>query len=615
MSYFLKPLIYLIFIIKTICIPICEERKNNCLKCDYINQLCIKCSKDIYAPDKNGGCDKAKKCIIGNNYCLECEENSELCKICEEGYFPDENGGCSYTNNCEISDKGECIKCKNNFIMVGENTYLFEGFILCKSIFSQDFKNCDTINLRKGICSKCKEGFYLNKIDNRCIETENCLISSFGKCLECSYDYYLDKTDNKCKKQTQKFNNCLQTIDGKTCDKCKEGFYFDEENNCIEINFCSKIGDSGNCKECISGYYLSSSDFKPSCSKDQNCYEADKDSGLCLKCNENYYIDYKDGKCKSNIENNDFKFCKSARGLCNACINNYYLGEDLKCTKTKGCSESNNGICNICSDGYYLGLDNKCSLIKNCMYSKDEYNCDECEDGYYYKSYNRTCLPAENNFKNCKIADIIYENCLICKNNYYLNRSDYLCYNNEQFGNFYKCVFTDELGSICKSCEDNYYYSYKNHICSKIEGCQILKDKDTCIECEEDYCLDSKYGNCTSNYDVIEDKKYYFGCIKTNEEGTSCEICKTNLTLNENGLCIDKIHCLEEKDGICVKCLSLEEDYYYHCLNSYFGCMETIIDNCLECNDFSDFNICTKCMDGYQVDIYGDCIPIEKEDK
>ena len=606
--------LFLLFFKYIICSQICEEGKNNCVKCDYINQLCIKCNKDIYSPDKNGSCEKAMKCIVGKNYCQECNEELGLCKKCEDGYFPDENGGCSYTNNCEISDRGECIQCKDDYILVGENTYLFEGFILCKSIYSPDFKNCEEINLRKGICSKCENGFNLTIIDHRCIETENCLESSFGKCIQCSYNYYLDKSDNKCKKQEDIFVNCKMTIDGKSCDECNNGFYFNEKGYCIEINYCSEIDNSGGCQKCINGYYLSSSYYKPACSKDENCYQADKDSGLCLICNENYYIDYNDGKCKSNLENNEFKFCKSARGLCNECINNYYLGEDLKCTPTKGCQESNNGICEICSEKYYLGLDNKCSLIKRCIYSINEYNCKECENNYYYNERNKTCLLAEKNFENCKIVIFNDEFCSLCKNNYYLNRSDNLCYNNEKFGDFYKCAFTDIFGKKCVSCIDDYYYSNDNHICSKIEGCKLLKDENTCIECEEFYCFDSKNNTCIINYDIIDKNKiFYYGCLKTNEESTACEICMDNLTLNDNGLCVDEIHCKEEKNGVCIQCQTFDEDYSYHCINSYFGCVEGAVDNCLECNDLSDFYVCTKCMEGFQLDKYGDCKEIEEK--
>ena len=612
MSKFLFNLIFLILIKDIINNPNCEEGKNNCTKCDYINQLCIKCNKDIFIPDENGGCKGAKKCLVGMNYCQECQEDSELCKVCEDGYFPDENGGCSYANNCEISYRGECIKCKDNYILIGENNYLNEGFILCKSIYSPDFKNCELIFNRKGICSKCKNGFYLNCLYNRCIEIPNCLESSFGECFQCINGYYLDKKENLCKKEEKNFVNCKQTIDGEICEICDEGYYFDEDGNCIAINYCSKVNNLGICEKCISGYYLSSSNNMKACTKDKNCYEADKDSGLCLQCNENYYIDYKDGKCKSNLENNDFKYCKSAREFCNSCIYNYYLGDDLKCSNEKGCLESNNGICNACSEGYYLGLDHKCSLIKYCIYSLNENNCEECLEGYYYNQKTKTCLIADNDFQNCKIMYANDIHCSLCRDNYYLNMSDSLCYSNENLGDFYKCAYTDTSGNTCASCIQDYYYGYKYHICSKIEGCQILKDENTCSECEEYYCLNVKNGTCFNNYNIIdEENKYYYGCIQTNEEGNACEICEANLTL-ENGLCVDKIHCEKEIDGVCQKCAAFEEDYYYYCLNSYFGCVEIGLDFCLECNNITDLNSCTKCEDGYQLNDVGFCVDLSR---
>ena len=102
---------------------------------------------------------------------------------------------------------------------------------------------------------KIKDGFYLNSIDNRCTETENCKESSFGLCIQCLYNYYLDKIDNKCKKQENNFSHCKQTLDGKTCETCDECYYFDEDGNCTEANYCSK-SDNGKWKKCISGYYL-----------------------------------------------------------------------------------------------------------------------------------------------------------------------------------------------------------------------------------------------------------------------------------------------------------------------------------------------------------------------
>ena len=130
--------------------PNCKEGLNNCSKCNPITKLCIKCEKDIYTPDKDGGCENSKKCVLGANHCNECLENEKFCKQCDEGYFPDENGGCSITDNCEISYRGECLKCKENYILIGNMiTYIIDRNKLCKPSSSDDLKNCKSINLKE----------------------------------------------------------------------------------------------------------------------------------------------------------------------------------------------------------------------------------------------------------------------------------------------------------------------------------------------------------------------------------------------------------------------------------------------------------------------------------
>ena len=100
--------------------PNCVEDINYCTRCNPITKLCVKCEKDIYKPDENGGCQHARTCRIGINYCVDCFEDGQLCRLCDEGYFPDDNGGCALTDNCEISYKGECLKCKENYILMGK---------------------------------------------------------------------------------------------------------------------------------------------------------------------------------------------------------------------------------------------------------------------------------------------------------------------------------------------------------------------------------------------------------------------------------------------------------------------------------------------------------------
>ena len=606
--------LFYFFLKAKLSIEYCWEGENNCSKCNYMTKLCVKCSLNIYVPDKNGGCEMAKKCFLGKNYCNECSDELDRCKICEKGFFPDDNGGCSYTDNCKISYKGECLQCKDDFILIGKNeknSKLKNNFILCKSLSSEDFKNCEEINLFNGICTKCKEGFYLNKGDNRCTETENCYESSFGICTKCIRNYYLNKKENKCLMQNENFYRCQETINGENCDICDEDFYLSEDGKCSQNNFCAKVGNMSECSECISNFY--SSEYHSICTFTDNCYLADKDTGLCLSCFNDFCLDKKDGKCKSNSENNKLKYCRTADDYCYDCFYPYFLGEDLKCSSSRNCAESENGICIICSDDYYLGLDNKCSNVENCVYSND-FGCIQCKDKYYYHAKNKICLLEKEKFINCQLTDYYGENCKKCRENFYLNKKDNLCYSNKEYGDFYKCEETDINGEYCNKCVEDYFLGKKYKKCSKIEGCEITLDEIKCVECDEYHVLNVKDGKCEINYKINdEDKKYYYKCNKTNSEGTNCESCVDGYTLNDKGLCIDNSHCIEETDGICKKCQKNEDDNFNYCLNSDLGCVETDLENCLECNDIFDFNKCSKCLENYQLNDKNRCDEIKEE--
>ena len=93
----------------------CIENIKGCLKCNKETYLCDKCENNALTPDDYGGCKGIKKCTRGENYCLKCNEENNICLVCEDEYYPDHNGGCAYTENCEISYKGECYECINNY--------------------------------------------------------------------------------------------------------------------------------------------------------------------------------------------------------------------------------------------------------------------------------------------------------------------------------------------------------------------------------------------------------------------------------------------------------------------------------------------------------------------
>ena len=163
--------------------PLCIIDKNFCKDCHPITNLCIQCEYNSLTPDENGGCIGNKKCSIGKNYCNQCNEEENLCSECEVGYYPDKNGGCSYIENCDISDNGHCIKCEEDYYLIGNELKI------CKYIDIDDFQNCKNINYTNGLCSACEEGYFLNTGDKKCVQVEHCYKSSFGVCTQCEKNY------------------------------------------------------------------------------------------------------------------------------------------------------------------------------------------------------------------------------------------------------------------------------------------------------------------------------------------------------------------------------------------------------------------------------------------
>ena len=584
----------------------CANLENYCIQKNPLNNLCLKCQLDILTPDDNGGCKGAKKCKIGENYCNQCDIQGKICTKCELGYIPDINGGCSYIENCKISYRGECIQCDDNFILIGNGT----DFKICKSLILDDFKNCKIINNETGKCLECEEGYFLNFNDKKCTKTENCSESIYGNCFSCIEGYYLIIKNYTCIEKTDNFLYCKQSLTGRKCDLCDELSYMDEHGNCSLSNHCS---DSlyGECQKCIENYYLASN---KACSIEQNCFEADSDSGICLICHNNYYMDLRDYKCKSNREENDFKYCKAVNNNdeCTDCVQDYKLSKDSKCTISIHCLEAENGICYECENNYFLGLDNKCTNDEHCIYSTDFGYCTECEDNYVYNSLFNFCSDDEGIMKNCKFSDGYI--CHECKSNFYLNYNDSTCINNTQKGPYYKCAYGDSEIELCLECIDGYYLGILDNKCTLNDNCRISEDENTCIECDENYCLDVKKGNCIKN-DIIanEDSKFYYACNRTNNEGTECAECIDGFNLGKDGLCVDFSKCIEEKDGECLKCTEEKSDFgYSYCANKFFGCLDYFHEGCLRCNDLLDLYRCTECKDGYTLSIFGMCIKNEE---
>ena len=595
--FILTFLLYLSFLFVTIITENCEIGKNFCIKCNDKADKCLDCNYDdiLKSDENNGGCVGKKVCSPGENYCDQCNTASSLCLYCDIGYYADSNGGCANTENCEISYKGECLKCSDDFYLVGKNIKI------CKYKYLDDFKNCKVVNYNDGVCEECEEGFYLNSVDGKCINIENCAESTLGICKKCTSGFYLDKTDDLCKEKKEYFSRCAETLDGEKCSKCDKGYYLlEKEGECSYTNFCTKIRDYYLCEECENGYYLSGDKY--SCTTEQNCYYADKDTGKCTYCSDDFYLDKNDNQCKSNLEDNDFKFCKISENVCTRCDYRYYLDKENKCTNSDKCLKSEKTKCIQCEENYYLGTDNKCSQFEHCANAPFYFNCEQCIENYYFNNLNKTCDLAINQFENCNKSDENNTYCTLCNKGYYFK--DNKCNSNQDASkDFYKCEKLDDSENSCVECEEGYYLNSKDKKCSLIEGCAISENEKKCIECDEYSCLDLNKNTCLDKYSPpeSEDKKIYYLCNKTNNEGTECALCENEKLELINGICVNKYECEEEKDEQCVKCNDKSVDGFNMCLNNLFGCVEVGVSNCLRCDGFFDYYGCDECKEGYEL--------------
>ena len=437
----------------------------------------------------------------------------------------------------------------------------------------------------------------MNTEDKKCIRTEYCRKSIYGNCILCNLGLYFNKKENKCLFKVGFISYCDISLDGIKCDICNEYSYMSEDGICVLTKYCSESYYE-KCTKCINNYFLAKNFV---CTTTENCKDGDKDTGICNICDDHFYLDTKDYKCKSNQEENDYKYCKKViNGRCTECTSIYKLTQDFKCTPSKSCLEAENGKCTLCEENFHLGLDNICSNITHCIYSYYIDNeCLECEDNYYYNKLYKNCSESNESFKNCKYSKGI--NCSECKDNYYLDLNNSICIDNTQKGPFYKCAFG--YSEYCIECINGYYLGSGDKLCSLIEDCKISKD-GKCIECEDFMCLDVKKNICVENDMIYEESfKFYINCKKTNKEGTTCEECIEDYEVGEDGNCINLSKCIEKNNDECLKCSQEPNDYgFTYYANKIYGCIINVYSGCLRCDDILDLYNCTECLEGYYKD-------------
>ena len=294
-----------------------------CLNC-IDNEECLICMQGYFLI--NGIC---KKCVEGCSICT----NQQTCEYCLSGYKLTNDKLCNFTNNFDFNEtsykeiKNELVN-ENfpeeninkttilttipNIITAIPTTIIKTEIIKVKETQIQTILECDEnclrCNKKTGICSICKDSYYL--INNKCIikniEPNNNLNEKTKSSL-LSTSYIINEEQNYENHHQEKTNSPNIEI---ICNI----------ENCLK---CSMSENKIICSKCTQNYYLENNICKKKC-KDKNCNDCSEDVKYCNKCNENTKL--YEGQCAikcSNIHKNCI-YCLQEK-KCIECENNYKI--------------------------------------------------------------------------------------------------------------------------------------------------------------------------------------------------------------------------------------------------------------------------------------------------
>ena len=610
------------------------ENVNKCSLCEnnyflfFGGEICIKCDDKVFGMEGCGGnCEYNEATKT-----LECQENS-----CKTNYYESSTGKCescnSYDNSCKKCSYNEdtftCLECEDYY-------YLYTGGICRKCSVNLECKKCTS----EYYCDECKDGYALSSEKKCYFSTSNCIEAIYSEenkkaeCTKCEEGYFLDKEDNKCYKCDEYQEKYDIEMEG--CQKCrlnnteliceKYNYYINDDreiesyceskiSNCLLCSYHSEEDLKEKilkCDECQEDTYISS-DKKQClpCYEDENgciiCSDEKEDGFICEKCASGYFL-FSNGTC-AKCSDYFGKGCSSCifspydlSLSCTKCDTGYTLGYDRKC---KFCNEENEGciqcsslgkngfVCEKCLstyiliNGYCLSKDSigseflTCSDINNIGTNTEIiFSCSKCNSDtaifIEMESGGQICVEPRDDLglKYCQygrkesIGDENYT-CTQCSIEYNLNDESMILTYDES-----------KQKKICK-CKEGYYF-YDSGFFSYCSLCN--KEVSNCYKCHSDDYGSVQCDNCEDGY-ILYSEEYYTSCEK------SIDYCVEFSTVNSQ-----------------VKCLKFKEPYFLNKNSEVESCLD-YLNNCVKCS-YSGQNLkCDKCKDDYFLNKNGNCEP------
>ena len=306
-------------------IGLCSDK---CLDSESQDKICYECNGD-----KNKYKNKKGECTQIPKECLIVDINTDLCKVCNNGYYPLKEDIEKESFNCyesidEIIEKNN----KSNFYFNETGKFwdeCYESCATCDFYGSENRQRCKTCKLGyhfpcylENKYSNCKKD--INSYQN-CTSSQEDIYKYKDYCHFCKEGYSFVYNTNKCMldediKNNPFYEDKIEIVkDYNKNETIIVKIFYPCHKNCKK---CKEKGDSydNKCLECKKGYYFDTNSQNKTCLKsdEEDEYELDEDGEkIWFKLGSDIFYFYRIKKCFFIFYDNKI-FLVSNKTICNS---------------------------------------------------------------------------------------------------------------------------------------------------------------------------------------------------------------------------------------------------------------------------------------------------------
>ncbi|KAL4488915.1 hypothetical protein ABPG72_005702, partial [Tetrahymena utriculariae] len=307
----------------------------------------------------------------------------------------------------------------------------------------------------------------------------------------------------------------------------------------------------------------------------QNCKCTDPSVSICSSCIKSYYYYFPDlKKC-------DFQ------SVCSGVSKTVYYEQNICCPNyCKECSKNKDDYnCSQCQVGYFLTLPNTCTQCdSSCIScSGSAKKCITCARGLYQFTDLRFFLDLKKTCQPC------HSTCSTCN-----GQTEFDCLSCEQE----KYIFPNHSCKICQT--DNKYYIDQNLICQECHSSCLTCSGNSDSNCLS--CPDDNQNSCVKCHET---------CTKCNSNmENDCTECKQGLSFQQDNTCqvcdtknrkfVDPNNRCQLCHSSCQTCSNSQPNSCFSCQSPrqlFNGICNICHSSCLQCKGESDQD-CLKCQPG-----------------